>query len=686
MTEPVNAAPGVDAENPLLNLGFRIPFDRIQPEHALPAMQTLIDAARTDLERLARAPERNFEGFLDDLDRHTLQIQTVATIVGHLNGVVSSDEWRAAEGDILPLYSAFFTDITLHEGLWQALKAYAETPEAQALTGERARFLKLTMDEFRRNGADLDDAGKARLKDINVRLAELTKRYAENVMDGVKAFELYVPTERLAGVPERVQAATRADAEANGHPGEHRLTLHMPTYLPVLTYADDRALREELTRAYNRTGIGEGRDNRDLLPEILQLRQERAQLLGYRDFADLVTEDRMAGSGERAKTFLQDLEARTRPAFERENAELEAYYRARAGADAPALQPWDVTYWAEKQRAELYDFDEEELRPYFQVDSVLSGMFEVARRVFGLEVTPADAPGWHPDVRYFDLKNSEGEHVASFYTDWFPRNNKRGGAWMNAFVTGGPSERGFEPHIGLMCGNMTPPSPDAPALLSHDEVQTVFHEFGHLLHHALSRVEVRSLSGTNVAWDFVELPSQIMENWTWDKQALDLFARHFETGDVIPQALYDKMLRARNYRAGNFAMRQYSFGTVDLALHTEYTPQHGDVVAYTYPILARFAPVPMLNDNAFIAQFSHLFANPVGYASGYYSYKWAEVLEADAFSRFEQEGVFNADTGRAFVDNVLSRGNGEDPGVLFRTFLGRDPDANALLRRSGLTE
>ena len=316
---------------------------------------------------------------------------------------------------------------------------------------------------------------------------------------------------------------------------------------------------------------------------------------------------------------------------------------------------------------------------------MLGGLFEIARRLFGVSVAPSQAPVWHPEVRFYTIHDGAGTHLASFYTDWFPRDSKRGGAWHNKLRTGGPKADGsFQPHLGLMAGNLTPPNGDTPALLSHDEVETLFHEFGHLLHSSLSRVPLRSLSGTSVAWDFVELPSHFMENWTWNREALNLFGRHSQTGETVPDELYRKMLRARNFRAANAAMRQYSFGTVDLVLHTEYTPADGDVLDYSRRVMQPFMPVPALPDDARMTNFGHLFSSSVGYAAGYYSYKWAEVLEADAFSRFEKEGIFNRQTGQAFADAVLSRGNSAAPEVLYREFMGRDADPDALLRRSGL--
>jgi oligopeptidase A len=675
----------LDSRNPLLETQFLIPFDRIRPQHVAQATLVLIAEAREGLERLARAPETGFGSFLRDLDLLTARLDVMTTVVGHLDSVISDDGWRATKQAMQPLVSAFRTDLGMHAGLYAALKTYAASEQGRALDPVRARFLKLSLDGFRRDGAELPAEQQTRLKALNIELGEVTSLYGSNSMDGVSAYELYVPAERLSGVPERVRQATLV--REGEHAGQHRLTLHAPTYLPVLTYADDRSLREELYRAYNGVGTGEGRDNRELLPRILALRQEKAELLGYANYADYLLEDRMAGSGERAVQFEEDLTERTRPAFERETAELEAFYREQAGVDAPALAVWDTAYWAEKQRLARYALDDEELRPYFEIGHVLSGLFEVARRIFGVTVREAQAPVWHPEVRFYEISDEDGTHVASFYTDWFPRDSKRGGAWMNGLRVGGPSESGsgFTPHLGLMCGNLTPPAAGGPALLSHDEVETVFHEFGHLLHFSLSRVPLRQLAGTSVAWDFVELPSHMMENWTWNPDALALFARHHQTGEALPEELYGRMIRARNFRAASTAMRQYSLGTVDLNLHTRYVPADGDILAYARGVSARFQATPPLPDDARIANFGHLFSSPVGYAAGYYSYKWAEVLDADAFTRFEREGVLNRQTGRAFVDAVLSRGNGSPPAELFGEFMGRLPDPQALLRRSGLT-
>jgi oligopeptidase A len=449
-----------------------------------------------------------------------------------------------------------------------------------------------------------------------------------------------------------------------------------------MTYLDDRAIRQQLWEASNTRATSEPYDNRALISEILRLRREKAHLLGFRDFADLVLEERMAHTGEQAQAFLEDLYLKTKPFFERENQSL-AEIGKTYGYDS--IHPWDVSYLAEKQRLALFDFDEEELRPYFQLDRVVAGMFDIFSRILGIKVIEEPGvPGWDLAVKYYRVEDaSSGNLLGGFYTDWFPRENKRGGAWMDALVTGNP-DRG-EPHLGLICGNLTPPVAGTPSLLTHREVETIFHEFGHLLHHTLSRVPVRTLSGTNVPWDFVELPSQIMENWCMEDEALHLFARQYKTGERIPEELFQKMKRARTFRSANAQMRQLGFGITDLKLHREYDPNRdGDVIAYTRRILADFSPTALPPQYAMITSFTHLFASPVAYGAGYYSYKWAEVLDADAFTRFHREGIFNTKTGEEYRRKILERGDSEDPSQLYRSFMGRDPDANALLERSGL--
>ncbi|MBZ2180937.1 MAG: M3 family metallopeptidase [Acidobacteria bacterium] len=667
--------------NPLLALPFGIPFDQIAADHVVPGIRELIGRAQTALDAVIDTPEpRTYANTLLALDQATEPLDVGLSVVRHLETVATTPELREAFNTIQPEASAFYSTIPLNAGLWRALREFAATPEAAGLTGIHRRNFTKTMDAFRRAGADLDEAGKKRSEAIDVELANLTTRYAENVLDSTNGFELYLTEEsQLAGLPPSARAAARQSAESKGQAG-WRFTLQQPSYVAALTYLDDRAVRETLYRAYATRASAGQFDNAALTARILELRQEKAKLLGFANFADLVLVERMAKSGAAARAFVDDLYEKTKPFFAVENEQLVAV------AGQP-LEAWDIPYWAEKQRAALYEFDEEQLRPYFALPRVMDGLFAICRRLFGIVVTATAAlPVWDQEVKTYDIHDeATGHHLGSFYSDLYPRENKRGGAWMDSFLTGLPRGEGWDPHLGLICGNLTPPLDGQPALLTHRDVETIFHEFGHLLHHCLTRVPLRSMAGTNVAWDFVELPSQIMENWCWEREALDLFARHHETGAPIPEELFNKMKRARTFRAANAQMRQLSFGIVDLTLHTTYSAAtDGDVVAYSRRLLAPFSPTPLPPEHAMINSFTHLFANPVGYAGGYYSYKWSEVLDADAFSRFRAEGVFSAEAGLDFRHQILGKGDSEDPAELYRNFMGRDPDPRALLVRSGL--
>lgn len=674
------------AANPLQQISFKIPFDRIQAEHIEPAVTELLTQARSELDRLTSDPApRTFENTMEVLDIFTQRLDHAIGIARHLEAVATTPELRAAYNRVQPEVSAFHSSLPLNEPLWRAVQSYAQTAEAKSLTGPRKRFLEKTIDAFRRHGAELDAAGKKRIAEIDVELSKQTIRFSENVLDSLNEFELLIEDEgKLAGLPESARAMARASAASKGLEGPSwRFTLQAPSYIAVMTYLDDRDIRQRVYEAFVNRAVEEKHDNRPIMQRILELRDEKAKLLGYKDFADLVLEDRMAHTGQRAQEFLSDLKGKTAVHFRKENEDLKAF----AGRE---LAPWDIAYYAEKQRAALYNFDEEELRPYFPLERVVNGMFDIVQRLYGIRVveTPG-APVWDPQVKYYEIHDenrpADRSLLGAFYADWYPRENKRGGAWMDSFITGVARKDRAEPHLAFISGNLTPPVEDRPSLLTHREVQTIFHEFGHLLHHCLSQVEVRSLAGVNVAWDFVELPSQIMENWTWEREALDLFARHYKTGEAIPQHLFEKMLKARNFRAANTQMRQLGFGLVDLALHREYSPTvHGDVVKYARKMLQEFSPAPLPDRYSMIASFTHLFSSPVGYGAGYYSYKWAEVLDADAFTMFQNGRVFSREIGARFRENILSRGNSEDPAELYRSFMGRDPDPNALLERSGL--
>ncbi|MAQ19349.1 MAG: oligopeptidase A [Sandaracinus sp.] len=676
----------VTMTNPLLDLRadagtFDIPFDAIRAEHVEPAVDALIAEAEETVKAIADAP-RTYDATLGALEAATEKLEIALTVVGHLEAVSTTPALREAYNQIQPKASAFFSSLPLDAGLYRALSEFAETEAAQSLEPVQSRFLKKTLDDFRRHGAELDEAGKERLRGIDVELSKKTTRFSQNVLDETNVFELLVTDEaKLAGLPPSARAAARQSAEQKGQEG-WRFTLHAPSYIAVMTYLDDASIREQIWNAYNTRATAGERDNRKLICDILALRQEKAKLLGYGDFADFVLEDRMAKSGAKATEFVDDLRGRTEAAFEREKDDLYAYRVELEGEGAPQLEPWSVGYYAEKLRKARYDFDDEALRPYFRVDSVLDGLFGIAEKLYGVRIEERQAPAWNDAVRCYGVWDGE-RLAAAFYVDLYPREDKRGGAWMNALSYGPDIET---PHLGLFCANVTEPIGDTPALLTHREVETLFHEFGHLLHHALSEVPLRSLGGTNVAWDFVELPSQIMENFCWERVSLDLFARHYETGETIPEALFEKMRAARTFRAATAQMRQLGFGTVDLKLHREFDPADGPKAAMDLArdVLEEHAPAPYPDDYAMICGFTHLFASPVGYAAAYYSYKWAEVLDADAFTRFLEADVLSLEVGQHFRKAILAMGDSRDPAELFREFMGRDPSLDALLIRSGL--
>ncbi len=671
--------------NPLLNIAFPIQFGEVRPLHVKPAVDQLLRESQAALEALAaNDDEPTFANTMIALEDVTESLGHCMGVVSHLEGVNTSDALREANNAAQPRVSELMSKIPLHAGLWRRIKRYAETDEAKALTGARKRFVDKTIAEFKRHGAELDDAGKTRLSQIDVELTKLTLKFSQNGLDATNAFELIIEDEaELAGLPANAKKAARQNAKARDLPG-YRFTLQPPSLIPVLRFLDDRKIREHMYRARMARATAGSLDNRPLLQQILALRSEKASLLGYANFADLVLEDRMAKSGRRARQFVDDLKERTAGAFAKENEQLSQFA---AGLGCEDVAAWDVGYYAEKLRKQLYDFDEETLRPYFAFEKVVGGLFGVAERLYGIRFEPwEDAPRWHDTVRAYRVMDGDGSWLAGVYFDPFPRETKQSGAWAHGVLGRGRHEEDTR-HIAVIVANITPPLEGEDAQLSHGDVETLFHEFGHLMHHVLSRAELRSQVGTNVAWDFVELPSQIMENWSWEREALDLFAAHQDTGERIPDQLLSSMRRARQFRAAGAQMRQLGFATMDLGLHVGYeSARDGDAASYARALMQPFSAT-VLDDNwAMIASFDHLFSSPVGYAAAYYSYKWAEVLDADAFTRFKREGLFNAETGQAFRTNVLARGDEDDPRELFQAFMGRGPDQSALLERLGLAE
>jgi oligopeptidase A len=683
--------------NPFLDPAFHIPWSRLQPGFIEPAIEAALGQAAQAVAAITSQPVEavTFDSTFMALEKATEELTVAWGKVTHLQSVEDSPALREAHNKMLPKVTAFFAGIPLNVELWNRLNAFAGSPAAREITGVRLRFMNETVADFRQAGADLPDAKRQRLEALQSELAQLTQRYSENVLDATNAWELVVTDEaRLKGLPEHAKAAARRSAEAKGRGTPEtpawRFTLQMPSLEPFMVYLEDAALRREMWEASVAVGAKAPHDNTPLVRRILELRAEKAALLGQRNFADLVLERRMAKTGARALAFIDDLQQRAARPFAAEAGELEQFKAGQTGGPVARLAPWEMSHWAEKLRQSRFAFDEEQLRPYFPMDRVIAGLFSLVDRIFGLRVI-ARAPGevevWHPDVLFYDLQDRSGRHLGSFYADWYPRESKRGGAWMNYLLTGGPqSDGGRQPHLGLICGNMTPPDGAQPALLRHREVETVFHEFGHLLHHLLGEVEIKSLNGVNVAWDFVELPSQIMENWCWERESLDLFARHHETGAAIPDDLFGKLTAAKNFRSASATMRQVAFAKMDLLLHTR-TPAFlaaPDLETAVRGAIQDCLPATEPPAPTSLRRFGHIFADAVGYAAGYYSYKWAEVLDADAFTRFKNEGIFNAATGADFVAKILSRGNSADPMELYRGFMGRDPELQALLRRCGL--
>jgi oligopeptidase A len=683
--------------HPFLAPEFHIRWSTLVPEAVEPDILHALVVARENIEAIcAQDPATaNFENTFLAYEKSTEQLNDGWGRLHHLDSVSDNPAQREALGKMLPAVTDFYSSLALNERLWTVIKAAGENVKAENLPPIEQRFVDETLADFRNSGADLAPDRKERIAAIQAELSQITKTYSEHVLDSTNAWELVITDEsKLAGLPDSAMAAAAANARAkNLDAPAWRFTLQAPSISPIMQHLHDVGIRKQVWEASSKVGAVGEFDNTALVWRILELRQEKAEILGHSHFADLTTLRRMAKSGGNALEFIDRLHTRIRPAFLADYQQLAQYKAAKSGTPISKLEPWEVSYWAEKQRQENYDFDEEVLRPYFPVDGVMAGMFEIASRLFGIAIreieTAATNPQspvevWHPECKFYEIHDSKtAAHLGSFYADWHPRESKRGGAWMNSLHTGGLGE----PHLGLIVGNMSPPVDGKPALLTHREVETIFHEFGHLLHGLLSEVPVRSLAGTNVPWDFVELPSQMMENFCWDRESLDLFARHFETDEPIPETLFSKMLAAKNYLSASGFMRQLAFAKLDLELHIHLSDHLGkDLDEVDREVLRDYLAPLNTPSPSMMRRFSHLFSSPTGYAAGYYSYKWAEVLDADAFTRFQAEGVLNPATGADFREHILSKGNSVPPDELYRRFMGRDPEQEPLLIRAGLAE
>ena len=618
--------------------------------------------------------------------------------LSHLDAVSDNPAQREALGKMLPAVTNFESSLALNDRLWKIIKAVGESAEIGTLSPVQQRFVQETLADFRTSGADLPADKKERVSAIDAELSKITQQFSEHVLDSTNAWERIITDEaQLAGLPQSAIAAAAANARSKGHAAPAwRFTLQQTSQLPIMKHLHDDSIRREVWQASSQVGAVGDFDNTAIVWQILALRQEKATLLGHAHFADLVLLRSMAKTGENALRFIENLHTRIRSSFLAEHLQLREYKAKKSGQPVALLEPWEASYWAEKQRKENYDFAEEALLPYFPVDGVMAGMFELASRLFGITIRELETvffePGtyqesslpetWHPECKFYEIHDSKtAAHLGSFYADWHPRESKHAGAWMNSLHTGALGE----PHVGYIIGNMSPPVDGKPALITHREVETIFHEFGHLLHGLLSEVEVKSLAGTNVPRDYVELPSQLMENFCWDREALNLFARHFETNEPIPDALFGKMLAAKNYFSATYLMGQLGQSKFDLELHTRINEYVGtDLDALDQQVLADYRGPVKTASPTIMRRFSHLFGDPTGYAANYYSYKWAAALDADAFTRFQNEGVLNPATGAAFREHILSTGNSLPADELYRRFMGRDPDQEALLVREGL--
>ncbi len=657
-------------------------FDRIDVNDWLPAFEEAIRLARADIRAITDNPEEpSFSNTIEALELAGRELDRVSGLFFNLTEACTNETMDRIAEEVSPQLTRYSMSILLDEKLFARVKAVWEKRAELALDTEAGKLLEETWKSFARHGANLPADKKERFSQLSEELSLATLKFGQNVLAATNAFTLHLEDEAdLDGLPEHVREAAAAEAAGRGETG-WTFTLHQPSYGPFLKFSRRRDLREKMWRAYNGKCIGGDKDNTGLIRDIVALRREKAQLLGYPTYADYALEERMAKTPGNVNNFLRRLMEPSLPAARREVAGIEAY--ARKNGFEGTLMPWDFSFWSEKYQKEHYDLDDELLKPYFRLETVQEAVFDLANRLYGLHFARrTDLPVYHPDVQVYEVTEESGRFLALFYLDFFPRESKRGGAWMTAFrelsVHDGKEER---PLISVVT-NFTKPTPSRPSLLTFYEVTTLLHEFGHALHGMLAEGRYKSLTGTNVVRDFVELPSQLMENWAYEPQWLETFARHWQTGEVIPQEYIDRIVAARNFLAGYAQVRQLQFGITDMAWHTLAGAPQDDLVAFEQAILEPAAVLPQVPGIVFSPSFNHIFSG--GYAAGYYSYKWAEVLEADAFACFQEEGIFSREVAGRFRREVLARGGSVDADILYRNFRGRDPEPEALLKKQGL--
>lgn len=669
--------------NPLLQDFNTAPFSKISTKDYKPAILKAIEIAKQEINEIVNNSETpSFENTTVALDFSGEKLNRITSIFFNLNSAETNDEIQKIAQEISPWLSEFRNDITLNEELFNRVKAVFNNRENLKLSPEQEMLLEKQYKSFARNGANLNEENKKELRDIDAKLSKLSLKFGENVLAETNAFEMHLTKpEDVAGLPESVKEAAKEVAKSKNKDG-YIFTLDYPSYIPFLTYADNRDLRKKMAIAAGKKGFQENEfNNEKIVLEIVNLRHKRANLLGYKTHAHFVLEERMAETPEKVIEFSNNLLEKAKPAALKEFENLEKYAKKLDRIDK--LQKWDGAYYSEKLKKELFDLDQELLKPYFKLENVINGVFEIANRLFDLnfeEINSIDK--YHEDVKTYNVTDNEDNFIAVFYADFHPRKGKRNGAWMTSYksqqIKNGINDR---PHVSIVC-NFTKPTETKPSLLTFNEVTTLFHEFGHALHGMLANTTYNSLSGTSVSWDFVELPSQVLENWCYEKEALELFARHYETDEVIPMKYVEKIKESASFHEGMQTLRQLSFGLLDMKWHSENPSEINSVKEFENDAFSNTKLYPDVKENAMSTAFSHIFQG--GYSSGYYSYKWAEVLDADAFEYFLEEGIFNKVVATKFKDNVLSKGGTEKPMKLYKRFRGKEPKPDALLKRAGL--
>ena len=676
-------------DNPLLQPFDLAPFSKINNEHYLPAIKALIDITKQEVSLISKNPDTpTFKNTVEALENTGGALDRATSIFFNLNSAETNDQIQQIAQEVSPLLSNFSNDLLLNQELFKRVKTVYDHKQTYALSGEQQMLLEKQYKGFARNGANLSEQKKAQLRSIDTQLSKLGLSFGENVLAQTNAFELLLDKEQdLAGLPEGAKEAAKQVAAEKGKKG-WVITLDYPSYVPFMKYAQNRALRKKLALAFGaRAFQDKGQNNQQHVLDIVKLRHQRAQLLGYQSHAHFVLEDRMAQSPQKVHAFLNELLVKARPAAQKEFDELEAFAKKLDSIDQ--LQKWDSAYYAEKLKQKKFSLDDEQLKPYFKLENVINGVFTVASKLFDLEFKEDPTiDTYHPDVKTYRVLGTEGKLIAIFYADFHPRAGKRGGAWMTSYKPqqkiDTPNGKGVindRPHISNVC-NFTKPTATKPSLLTFNEVTTLFHEFGHGLHGMLANTKYKGLSGTNVSWDFVELPSQILENWCYEKQTLELFATHYKTGEVIPMELIDKIKASATFHQGMQTLRQLSFGLLDMAWHGSDPSKITSVKDFENNAFGDTVLYPDTPNTCMSTAFSHIFQG--GYSAGYYSYKWAEVLDADAFAYFKNEGIFNKKVASKFKDFVLSKGGTQDPMKLYIKFRGQKPNPDALLERAGL--